>query len=153
MHSARDVASGSLLLLLAGIYSFAARELPVGRDEPGPAFFPNVLALALAVLAIIIIGRGIALRARREESGPTTRLFSNLGRPVVAMILTGGYPIALSTIGLVPSTFLYTLLMSRTLGGASWRESLVVPTVSSAFIYVLFDLGFQLPLPLPFWAW
>jgi Tripartite tricarboxylate transporter TctB family len=64
-----DAVSGVALVVLAVVYSASARGLPAGTTEPGPGFFPRILAWSLALLGVVILVRGIRSNERRSGSG------------------------------------------------------------------------------------
>lgn len=68
----RDQAAGGAFILLAAFVIFESRKLPFGSlSEPGPAYWPVVLALALAVfgLTVIVLGAASPRLAASEWSG------------------------------------------------------------------------------------
>lgn len=56
-----DVAGGAALLALAALAWVAGRGLPLGAlRQPGAGFFPRILTLLLAALALALLARGLA---------------------------------------------------------------------------------------------
>ena len=57
----KDIGSGALLLAVAGIYWWATLQIPSSRlsDEVGAQGMPTVLAVGLAVVAALIMLRGV----------------------------------------------------------------------------------------------
>lgn len=134
-----DVLSGSALLLLAATYFVAARELPEGRDEPGPAFFPLLLSIVLAILALALLIEG--LRASRFER------LHDLGRPLLAIGLSALYVAAFEKLGFILSTWLYSLAVTSMFRRDRRLLLLTVPTLSTVAIYLLFEIGLGLRFP------
>ncbi len=137
----RDVMSGGVLLALAAVYYSASRDLPPGRGEPGPAFFPVLLSGILAILAVTLVVRGWQSAARTSARAPDTR------RVVGAIGLTILYVAAFNALGFLVSTWLYAL--SVTLIFRQGRSLLPVfwPIVATLAIYLLFDVGLGARLP------
>jgi putative tricarboxylic transport membrane protein len=68
----RDQAAGGAFIVLAGFVIFESRKLPFGSmSDPGPGYWPVVLAVALAAfgLAVILLGTASPRLAASEWSG------------------------------------------------------------------------------------
>ncbi len=128
----RDVASWSVLVVLAFVYFLGARGLP-----SGPSFFPSVLSAGLFAFAVAIIARGI--RERSSFDGA-------LVRPASLIVLTILYAFAFAPIGVFVSTLLYTAGIVLLLGQRGWL-ALVIPVATTALIYGAFVLGLGVALP------
>ncbi len=128
----RDVASGSVLVVLAFVYFLGARGLP-----SGPSFFPYVLSAGLFAFAVAIIARGIRERSSFDEA---------LVRPASLIVLTILYAFAFTPIGFLVSTPLYTAGVVLLLGQRGWL-ALVIPVATTAFIYGAFVVGLGVALP------
>jgi len=128
----RDVASGSVLVVLAFVYFLGARELP-----SGPSFFPYILSAGLFAFAVAIAVRG--LRERQSFDGAFVR-------PAGLIALTVLYAFAFTPIGFWVSTFLYTSGVVLLLGQRGW-VALGIPVVTTGFIYAAFVLGLGVVLP------
>ena len=133
----RDLASGSVLALLAVVYFIYAHQLPWGQDEPGPAFFPQLLAVVLFALSLAILVQG----SRNRE-----RLDARPRRSSAAFGLTVLYALGLTTIGFLVSTFGYVSSLAFLFGQRGVRV-LVIALVTTASIYAMFALGLGVPLP------
>ena len=70
----KDIVSGTLLLALAGGYYWATRQIAVSSlaDDVGPDGIPNVLAATLAIVAGLILVRGVLALRRRDSGSPVT---------------------------------------------------------------------------------
>ncbi len=66
-----DVVSGAVLFVVALVYYAGTRNLPAGQGEPGPAFFPILLALVLGGLGLSIL---ISRNQKKHRKGPRTRI-------------------------------------------------------------------------------
>jgi len=133
----RDVASGSVLVVLAAVYFLGARALPSGQGEPGPVFFPYLWSAILLGLALVIIARGF--RERQSFDGA-------LVRPAGLIVLTILYAFLFTPIGFLVSTLLYTAGIVLLLGKRGWL-AIVIPVATTAFIYAAFVLGLGVALP------
>ncbi len=131
----RDGVSGAALLLLSVLYFVAARELPSGRGEPGPVFFPTLLSGVLLVLALVLIVRG-----RRSNDGKARP------RSLWVIGVTVLYALGFSSIGFAVATVLYSGAVALVLGRRGWGV-LVFSVAATTFIYSIFGLGLGVPLP------
>ncbi len=147
----RDAVSGGVLLVLAGLYFFATRDLPPGQDEPGPAFFPVLLSGALSLLALILLVRGLQSR-RTLPSHPKPSVAEHRWRPSIVIALTILYVATFTTLGFAVSTWLYTLLVTVTFRRDRPILPVAVPILSTALIYLLFEIGLGARLPPGFWG-
>ena len=128
----RDIASGSVLVVIAFVYFFGARGLP-----SGPSFFPYVLSAGLFSLALVIIVRGFRERQSFDEA---------VGRSAGLIVLTVLYALAFSFVGFLISTLTYTACVVLVLGRRGWL-ALVIPVATTALIYGAFVLGLGVALP------
>ena len=128
----RDIASGSVLVVIAFVYFLSARGLP-----SGPSFFPYVLSAGLFSLALVIIVRGFRERQNFDEASE---------RSAGLIVLTILYALAFSFVGFLISTLIYTACVVLVLGRRGWL-ALVIPVATTAFIYAAFVLGLGVSLP------
>ncbi|WP_435171025.1 tripartite tricarboxylate transporter TctB family protein [Falsirhodobacter sp. 1013] len=67
----RDVLSGLLFLLVAGIFAYGAHRLPLGSTlRMGPGYFPLVLCAVLTVLAVVTILNGVRKASVETAAAP-----------------------------------------------------------------------------------
>lgn len=129
----RDVASGSVLVVVACAYFLGARGLP-----SGPSFFPHLLSAALLTFALAIIVRG----ARERPGGERAALM----RPAALIVLTVIYALVFAPAGFLISTAGYTAAVVLLLGQGGWRL-LLVPVAMTALLYGAFVVGLGVALP------
>jgi uncharacterized membrane protein len=111
---------GVCAVLFAVTFSFPTT--PIGGSYYGPAFFPRLLALFIAVLALVLVVTGkddIASERRSEEVGEGKAAADNdrkgasegisAGRLVARiLVLTLAYLVAMRPVGYFLSTVVYT---------------------------------------------
>ena len=62
IRSPKDLYAGAIFFVFGAGFAWVSREYPMGRlARMGPAYFPMVLGVALAVLGILVAVRAIAL--------------------------------------------------------------------------------------------
>ena len=144
---------GGLIFLLTGFYGLIySRSLPMGRwNEPGPGAFPFGLAILLAFSGIMIIARA---KSKKEENqkGKGQKFLRNLITPLLIVLLTLGFILALEPVGYVTSVLVYLFILF--FGICRYQLSLaagmaVVFGLASWYLFVKV-LGVQLPLS--FWG-
>lgn len=140
--SRTDTASALALLGLALVYYVAARSLPTAApDDLGPASFPTLLSAALAAAALALIWQG---RVSPSRSAPRPG-GSLMVAGVIAM--TALYVATFTTIGFLVSTWCYTLGVTLAFRGRRPWTLVVGPTVATALIYLVLDVGLGARLP------
>ena len=126
----KDLASGILLLGLAGAYFWAAETIPHSLldDAFGPRGLPVVLAALLAFLALILTARGLAgLRtpaadAVANDEEEDTRTDAPLWRAVGLLLIGIGYMVLLPLVGYALSIALLIAAVAIYEGAArNWR--------------------------------
>lgn len=161
MRSITDVVSGIVLLGLCGLGAYSVGALPdeAGMEQMGPAAFPRMILVCLAVLSATLLAQGL-LRAPRRSYWPEARtlrtvllfigLFylylitlTELGDLFAAMdnppfTANGGFSI---------STFLFLLLALPLLGRRKPVEILSVAVLTTAVLVFVFSWFFQVLLP------
>jgi putative tricarboxylic transport membrane protein len=136
-----DVVSGAVLFVIALFYYSGTRNLPRGQGEPGPAFFPILLALALGALGLSILFQGIKKGTESEQEG------YGFWKPGVTIVLTAVYVVVFPALGFAVSTWLYTLSVTVMFRKDRWLIPVVVPIVSTSLVYLLFRIGLGVRLP------
>ncbi len=146
----RDIIVAVPLLIIGVGYGVMAGQLPVTTTPgtPGPAFFPLLIAVAVAGLAAALLARGV--RARRDE---TFRLeIPAEFRAQAAMLgLFAAYLLALPTAGFLAASIPFTAALMWLYGG---RDRLLLAGVSigvPVFLFFLFRDVFQILLPRGVW--
>jgi putative tricarboxylic transport membrane protein len=142
MRSHKDIASGGVLFLVAAVYFMGTWKLPAGKGEPGPAFFPVLLACTLMFLAISILWQGLRTGQENKERSDHTPW-----KPIVAIAATALYVALFQVLGFALSTLLYTLSITWMFRRPRPAFIVAVPIVSTALIYILFRVGLGVRLP------
>lgn len=157
MSIPRDTIVGICLLLLAGLYWWGAERIPesplsggVGADG-----LPKTLAYALAVLALVLIVRSLALRKEAAVNRPSPAEAAETRHQHVralGMLAIGiGYIVLLPFLG-------YFLSVILLVGAAAWYNGKSLsPTLAAVavgtgiFFYFLFVRFLDIGLPAGFW--
>lgn len=147
-----DIAAGIVVAVIAIAAIVVSRDFPTtGLDsDVGPARFPMIYAGMLVVLsAILIIGRLLPTRrnqapaAGAAASGPAF----HFGPVAIGVVATAAYIYAISLVGYIPTTVVFLIGMMRLMGMRSWVRAPLIAVGVTAFLYLVFLYGLQIPLP------
>lgn len=123
----KDVVSGLALLVFDAAYFWATQKIQVSMlDDPfGARGLPHILALLLAILALIIIVRGlVAARAAPAAVAPAEEVGHQASLPrALGLLLIGvGYMLMLPVVGYaVGVTLLIAAIAFYEGAGRDWR--------------------------------
>lgn len=147
LHLHPDVVCGTVLALVSIGYLAMTRALPSTHGEPGPAFLPRLLAVALLGVAISLIVSG-----SRSRSTKTIRAggydVQDPGRTALLLVLTVVYLAVFPVLGALVATWLYTLGVALMFGTRRPLALALTPTLSTGAIFLLFEVGLGAKLPL-----
>ena len=148
----RDTAIGVGLLGLCGLLYWQAGLVSVPPFIPiGPSFYPRVMLIFLAGLAVWLIAED--LFKKRAPAGETKKAAGpapNYRRVLWGFLLFLGYVACLDLIGFMTSTFLFVLGMSWAIGPRRARELpklFAVAAGTALACYLLFEKYLYVFLP------
>lgn len=129
-----------LVILAAAIwYGVTAGTYEASFGDPlGPAAFPVMLSVPVAVLSLFLL--------IRPDANPDWARGAALLRQVAAICILVNYALLLERLGFLFVTFLAVALLGRLLG-SQWGKSVVSGAVISLVLFVAFDQVLGLPLP------
>ena len=137
-----DAALGLVLLVLAAGVYVAARSFPPPKAEPlGPAFFPQLLAGLLVVLAAILTARGAF-----GPPGGVPEPRATPAYPAGVLALRVGYAALLHFAGFLVATPVFLFAVVRLLGARASIAAWTAVAVTAA-VYLVFQLGLDVRLP------
>lgn len=137
----KDVLSGLLFLLVAGVFAYGAHRLQLGSTlRMGPGYFPLVLCGILGVLAVITILNGV-----RKASVDTATAPLAWGRTLVICCAGLFFALALGPLGLPIAVFGAVLIAA-----AASREFRLLPGLALAVLtalgaWIIFAEALDLP--------
>jgi len=148
---ANDAVSGAVFVILAALIFFFTRgfsEMP-GQDY-GAAFFPRVIAVAMALLGTSLIVQGLRTRAGHPWVETLDWMRSPRHAVNFALILAVlvFYILISDTLGFVlTSIIILFVLLMRLRGPATWRSSAAIDIVGTIVIQQFFGQVLRVPLP------
>lgn len=145
----RDLIAALVLLAFTAGFALLALRLPDRGlpNTPGPAFFPILIALALAVLSVALLVRG----ARAAATEPSTLPSAVSARGWIALGVFVVYLIAMPTLGFLIASVPFFAALTWAYGER--RPVVVVLTAIAvpAALLIVFRSGFQIFLPRGLW--
>jgi putative tricarboxylic transport membrane protein len=137
-----------IFLLLSAAYGIGALMLPMGTvEQPGPGFFPLMIALTMAGLSSWLLGHGLSRMAPETRGEGLFPRGADLRR---VLALGGGlilFAMFLHPLGYgIAATGLMTMVLSL-LGMRSWSRILMAAVLTSGVSYCLFGVLLDVPLP------
>lgn len=134
-----DRITGLVLLALAVAYGVAASGFEARIGDPlGPAVFPLVLSIPLALLSLYLL--------LRPDPEPRWARGRPLLRQALAVLTFVAYAYVLEPLGFVVASILAVAVLGRLLGAALWRAAAAGVAISIT-LFVLVDRLLSLPLP------
>jgi hypothetical protein len=148
----RDAAIGLGLLAFCGLLYWQAGRTPAPPFVPiGPAFYPRVILILLAGLAVWLIAEDVlSRRAPSQQVKKPATAPPDYGQVLLAFFVFLGYVIALSLIGFLAATFLFVLGASWAMGPREVRTlpKLVAVAIGTALVtYLVFEKYLYVFLP------
>lgn len=148
----RDTGIGVGLLTFCGLLYWQAGLVSAPPFVPiGPAFYPRVILILLAGLAVWLITEDLLRRrAPAKKAAKPTGPASNYRKVLLGFIIFLGYVAGLSLIGYLMATFLFVLGLSWTIGPRNVREmpKLVVIAIGTTLAtYLIFEKYLYVFLP------
>lgn len=134
-----DRITGLVLLALAVAYGVAASGFEARIGDPlGPAVFPLVLSIPLALLSLYLL--------LRPDPEPRWARGRPLLRQALAVLTFVAYAYVLEPLGFVVASILAVAVLGGLLGAALWRAAAAGVAISIT-LFVLVDRLLSLPLP------
>lgn len=135
--------NGLIIFLLGLVILWQGRGLSLGNlHQPGPGFFPLVIAGVLIVLSVPIF-----LTARARAEGETGFSRRGLGRIVTVFAALIGYFLLLEYLGFAAVSFLLMTFFFLFIARQRWYAALFWALVTTGLAYLLFETLLQSNLP------
>lgn len=128
---------GLLIIALAGLAGYLARELPIfHQGTVGPGAFPLLLAAGLALSGVLLFFRRPDGCCQSPAPGAAWKL----------LILLPLFPLLVSDVGSLLALSACGVGVARVISG-SWTQALVVGLGLACVLHLLLILGLGVPLP------
>jgi putative tricarboxylic transport membrane protein len=147
----RERVAAAVLLLVGLAGAFEARRLSIGEvARPGPGFFPFYLGLALAVVALALLARSLARRARAAPPPGGERL--RRGKAAGTLLAGVAYAFLLEPLGFLATTFLLLLFLFTVIEPKRWTTALALSALPALAMWIVFKLWLGVQLPGGAWS-
>jgi putative tricarboxylic transport membrane protein len=144
-----DAVFGLVLLALAlTVLAIAASYPTVAAQRVGPALFPSLIAIGLAVGGVFLIVRGWRQRAtvpmlRWDPWARSKRHVSGLVAVIASVVF---YVATVNRLGFLLTSFAILLVLLRVFT-VPWQRSIVIAVIASLAIHFAFYKLLRVPLP------
>ncbi len=118
-------------------------------QHPGPGFLPFGLAILLGLLSFVLI-------LQRPKKGGAPVPFWQKGawlRPALGIVIFMIYSFLVGRLGFLPTTFLFLVLWMGAIERIRWYFILVLSSIVTVTVYVIFGYLLEVPLPMGFLEW
>jgi len=141
-----DLIAAAALAGMAGYLLLESRKLPFGSFRvPQTGFFPRVLGILLALLAVGELVRALRVSVPASTSEKIAgEGWIRISATLVAML---GFALVLERLGFLLATFLLMILLLRAIEAPRWSKVFLVALVTSLLSYGLFAFLLGVPLP------
>ncbi len=143
----RDIISGLLLVGISVWIWWQTSAFPKLQDGyPGPALFPQIIAILLAVAGLYLAAKGSRKKATtKSPSYSPTKALAGLTRLFIGLALAALYPVLIQYTHFIPVMAFLILFVALLLKNAAWH-ALLMSVLSAALIYSLFTQLLNVPL-------
>lgn len=157
MHKDRIMA---IVVFAIAVFLFTlSSRLPVSsvEQDQGPAIFPEVVAIALALLALGLFFAAGA-KKKQEKPGEISQALDEVQeidepvrekvkRVVACIALFAAYNLCLPVLGFIATTVVFGIAFLMVLYHMKLMRTIFPAIVIALFAFVLFEIGFGIPLP------
>jgi putative tricarboxylic transport membrane protein len=133
---------GFIIFFLGMIIFWQGRYLDVGNlQEPGPGFFPILVAILMMILSLFLI------ISRRKSEGKLFFAKPSIHVLIVFVVLLA-YSCTLEYLGFIIVSFLLMTYLFKAFGGSKkWRGAVLWALASVVLAYLLFNVLLEGNLP------
>lgn len=140
---AMEMVVAALMLVVGAVVAFDSYRLGASWSDDGPqsGYFPFRIGLIICACSVLILAQATRLGASHSfvDREPLKRVFA-------VLVPAAGYVLAFHLFGIYASSALYILLFMVRLGGYRIWTSAMVGFGVSAFVFLMFEVWFKVPL-------
>jgi putative tricarboxylic transport membrane protein len=148
----RDFYAGGLMVLIGLFVAIKGTTYRLGTlMHMGPGFLPTTLGVLLVLLGIAIAATALSPSAQPEDQRilpehPQWKAWGCiLAGPLLFIVLGANF-------GMIPGTFACVFVSALGDRSATWKGTVILATVVTAFGVGLFSYLLQVPMPLLTWS-
>lgn len=141
-----EIAVAAALLVVGLVVAGDSARLGArwGEDGPQSGYFPFYVGLIIAVSAVVILVQ--ALRGRTPNGRGAFVERGQLRLVLSVLVPAVAYVVVIQLFGLYLASAIYIAGFMVWLGGYAWPKSAVLGIATSVFVFLLFEVWFQVPL-------
>ena len=153
-----DAVFGLLLLALAAAVLVITASYPmVPAQRVGPALFPSLIAVGLAIGGLVLIARGWRIRAQVPliQLDPWARSPRHVAGVLAVIGSVAFYVAAVDRLGFLLTSFVILTVLFR-MFGVGWKRTVITSAIATLAIHFAFYKLLRVPLPWGFltpYAW
>ncbi|GFM55244.1 tripartite tricarboxylate transporter TctB family protein [Pseudomonas capsici] len=137
--------AAALLLVCAGLTLMAwPYQAPFSYEPVGPRAFPLLMLGLMGLALLYLLFRPTPIVHSEDEPPLDRETLIKIGTCIALLLVFAGL---FEPLGFILSSILIGVPMARLYGGR-WVPSIVVVTLMSVGLYLLFDKAMDVPLPL-----
>ena len=144
MLAQRIFASGLLSVCIALAVMAWPYQAAFSYEPVGPRAFPLLMLALMGLGLLYMIFRPSAVAHSEDDPKLDRETLTKIGLCVVQLLVFAG---TFETLGFIISSILIGIPMAR-LDGGRWLPSIVIISLMSVGLYLLFDIAMDVPLPL-----
>lgn len=142
----RDVISGLFFVVFSGfLWSLTTTFPQLDNGYPGPALFPQLIAVLLGVLGIYLGIRAILLKHPSSKSTSNNEPKGKVLRLLTGIFLVSTYPLLVNHVHFIPAMAGLILFFGLILKNKPW-QAMLTAVLSAGLIYALFTRLLGVPL-------
>ncbi len=117
--------------------------------QVGPAFFPRMLAVGLGLTSLALIIQAIVKVSATEQKKNSLSLSDpGIRRALIALFATVIYCLLLETIGFIPLSIIYLILLMLLLKEKKYIQMCLTSVAVTGVLYAVFNMLLNITLPL-----
>ena len=144
MLAQRIFASGLLIVCIVLAVMAWPYQAAFSYEPVGPRAFPLLMLALMGLGLLYMIFRPSAVVHSEDDPKLDRETLTKIGLCVVLLLVFAG---TFETLGFIISSILIGIPMARLYGGR-WLPSIVITSLVSVGLYLLFDKAMDVPLPL-----
>lgn len=139
-------------LVVSLLYLYFAMDLRFGSaTHPGPGFLPVILG-ACGVVISLALAYGTYKEIKKSQANNEEQKNDGMDKPtlirfILYIIVCLVYTLLFEKIGTEIGVTLLTFAVAKISGAKGWVKPLILGVGTSAAIYIIFKVGFMIPLP------
>jgi putative tricarboxylic transport membrane protein len=135
-----------LIIIVASSYSVGT------LSRPGPGFLPLLCGAAMAFFSGCVFFQAFLKRNRSSVVAGEPFLSDRWRRIALGVVLLVGFALFVESLGFMPATFVFLLLVMKFVGASKWRTALIESVLATVCSWILFEVLLKVTLPRGFWS-